>query len=89
VEFAIPEGSVIALYTDGLVESRGSDIEVGIDRLAKALAQPGVPLDELCRAVFDARPTGVSEAWARLHLRAPTDDATLLLARTEPVPPAR
>jgi hypothetical protein len=87
VEFAIPEGSVIALYTDGLVESRGSDIEVGIDRLAKALAQPGLPLNELCRAAFDARPGGGSEAWARLQLRAPTDDATLLLARTGRVAP--
>lgn len=35
---ALVDGSVIVLYTDGLVERRGESIDVGIDRLAEALA---------------------------------------------------
>ena len=31
-------GSVLVLYTDGLIESRGAAIDVGMDNLAKALA---------------------------------------------------
>ncbi|GHB33497.1 diguanylate cyclase [Streptomyces chryseus] len=34
----LPPGSVLALYTDGLVEERGTDIKVGIDRLRASLA---------------------------------------------------
>ncbi|PBC71077.1 stage II sporulation protein E [Streptomyces sp. TLI_235] len=34
----LPRGSVLALYTDGLVEERGSDIDPGIDDLRASLA---------------------------------------------------
>jgi signal transduction histidine kinase/DNA-binding response OmpR family regulator len=34
----LPVGARLALYTDGLVERRGSDIDTGIDRLADQLA---------------------------------------------------
>ncbi|WP_051450839.1 SpoIIE family protein phosphatase [Actinospica robiniae] len=82
MEFDVSEGDVIALYTDGLVETRGADIDVGMDRLAAALAHPGLSLPELCEAVFEARPSGqLSELQAELQLREPADDATLLLAR--------
>ncbi|MFJ6216524.1 SpoIIE family protein phosphatase [Streptomyces sp. NPDC092296] len=37
-ELELPYGSVLALYTDGLVEQPGSDIDQGIDRLRSALA---------------------------------------------------
>ncbi|GAA1225108.1 SpoIIE family protein phosphatase [Kitasatospora nipponensis] len=41
-------GSVLALYTDGLVEERGSDIDLGIDELRAELAHaPAASLDEL------------------------------------------
>ena len=36
----LPEGSLLALYTDGLVETRDHDIDVGMHRLGTALAQP-------------------------------------------------
>jgi PAS domain S-box-containing protein len=41
-------GSALVLYTDGLVERRGSDIDVGIQRLCEALgtAPPGAGLCE-------------------------------------------
>ncbi|MFJ8009079.1 SpoIIE family protein phosphatase [Streptomyces fagopyri] len=71
VRIEIPDGSLIALYTDGLVEFPTEDIESGIRRLAAALAHPGLPLEELCdRAVAARRTPSLS------------DDATLLLART-------
>ncbi|AXI79882.1 SpoIIE family protein phosphatase [Peterkaempfera bronchialis] len=37
-ELRLPPGSVLALYTDGLVEQPGADIGQGIDRLRSALA---------------------------------------------------
>jgi PAS domain S-box-containing protein len=72
VEMELPEGSVIALYTDGLIESRGSDLDVGQNRLRRALSRTGVPLEELCADVVDTMATrGHSD-----------DDVALLLART-------
>ncbi|MFJ5272579.1 SpoIIE family protein phosphatase [Streptomyces sp. NPDC088358] len=74
VRIEVPDGSLIALYTDGLVEFPTEDIEFGIRRLAAALAHPRLPLEELCERAFAARRTP-----------SPSDDTTLLLARTGPV----
>lgn len=54
---ALPPGSVLALYTDGLVEEPGTDIDVGIDRLRAALAHARADsLDELAdRLLHQAR----------------------------------
>ncbi|MEU7964607.1 SpoIIE family protein phosphatase [Streptomyces sp. NPDC049097] len=71
----ITDGTLIALYTDGLVESRSEDIEYGIHRLAAALAHPTLPLHELS-----------AKAVATVRTGPPSDDATLLLARTRPLP---
>ncbi|MBW8699096.1 Phosphoserine phosphatase RsbU [Streptomyces sp. MBT84] len=71
VEVELPEGSLIALYTDGLVESRDHDIDVGMNLLSRALVQPDCSLEDLCSAVIDIIPTPT-----------PSDDVTLLLART-------
>ncbi|MEU1535006.1 SpoIIE family protein phosphatase [Streptomyces fagopyri] len=73
VRIEIPDDSLIALYTDGLVEFPTEDIESGIRRLAAALAHPGLPLEELCDRAVAARRTP-----------SPSDDTTLLLARTGP-----
>jgi serine phosphatase RsbU (regulator of sigma subunit) len=76
LEFEVPEGSVLALYTDGLVETRDTDIDVGLDRLASALSRPGMALDALCAEVVDS-----------IMTRAPSeDDVALLLARTHALP---
>lgn len=41
----VPDGSTLLLYTDGLVERRGEDISVGLERLRKAaLAQEPGPV---------------------------------------------
>ncbi|MEU0599963.1 SpoIIE family protein phosphatase [Streptomyces sp. NPDC006393] len=78
MELELPEGSVLALYTDGLIERRDEDIDAGMHRLGTLLAQPDRPLEELCSAVLDTLPT-----------RALLDDATLLLARTRSLSPAQ
>ncbi|WP_329499348.1 SpoIIE family protein phosphatase [Kitasatospora herbaricolor] len=67
----LPEGSVIALYTNGLVSDRGRDADASLQRLHQVLAQPGRSLQELCdSAVYSLVP------------ERPGDDAVLLLART-------
>lgn len=54
---ALPVGSVLALYTDGLVEKPGTDIGTGIDRLRVSLAHARADsLDELAdRLLHHAR----------------------------------
>ncbi|MFK4099351.1 SpoIIE family protein phosphatase [Streptomyces sp. NPDC019531] len=71
VEMELEEGSLLALYTDGLVEAADRDIEVGLDLLRGALADKAGPLEETCddvlRTVLPVRPA---------------DDIVLMLART-------
>jgi len=67
-------GSVLALYTDGLVEQPGQDIDAGMSRLARTLAAtPALPLDHVRDTVL-ASPGPY-----------PSDDIALLLARTDDV----
>ena len=67
----LPPGSVLALYTDGLIEHPGQDIGTGMSRLARTLtASPAPSLEQLCDSVL-----------ASLGARA-RDDIALLLART-------
>ncbi|MEU9763428.1 SpoIIE family protein phosphatase [Streptomyces sp. NPDC047987] len=70
-ETDLPEGSLIALYTNGLIEGRDRDPELGMSRLGAALAQCGLPLDVLCESVVEQL----------LPVPQP-DDVALLLART-------
>ncbi|GHE10877.1 SpoIIE family protein phosphatase [Streptomyces alanosinicus] len=70
-EFTIPEGSVLALYTDGLVESQARDVDQACDLLRAVLADPRRPLEQMCdRMLRD------------LLSDAQTDDVALLLTRT-------
>ncbi|MFK0150897.1 SpoIIE family protein phosphatase [Streptomyces sp. NPDC090499] len=78
VELDLPEGSVLAFYSDGLIESRDEDIDVGLQRLGAALGEPGASLEELCSRAMDTLPA-----------RASADDVTLLLARTRALKPAQ
>ncbi|WP_394814921.1 SpoIIE family protein phosphatase [Streptomyces millisiae] len=70
-DLELPEGSLIALYSDGLVESPDQDIDAGMARLGRVLARSGRSLDELCTAATESLGPG-----------PPYDDVTLLLART-------
>jgi anti-sigma regulatory factor (Ser/Thr protein kinase) len=78
VELELPEGSLLGLYTDGLIETRDHDIDVGMHRLGTALAQPSRSLEELCSRAMETFPG-----------QAPSDDATLLLVRTRTLSPTQ
>ncbi|MEU1010322.1 SpoIIE family protein phosphatase [Streptomyces sp. NPDC005890] len=71
VELSLSGGSVVAFFTDGVVEDRSTDIDSGIDRLSQVLTWQRCPLEELCDRALSARPPGPQ-----------ADDATLLLVRT-------
>ncbi|MFF8574479.1 SpoIIE family protein phosphatase [Streptomyces sp. CA-100214] len=75
-ELRLAEGSRLVLYTDGLVEDRGHDIDVGLAHLRQALETAGESPEETCRTVLDAR----------LPDR-PGDDIALLVARTRTLGP--
>lgn len=65
-------GDILVLYTDGLIERRGEDIDVGLDRLARTLlAHRKLPPEQLADALLlDLIPaTGA------------TDDAALVVLR--------
>ncbi|WP_046734509.1 SpoIIE family protein phosphatase [Streptomyces humi] len=71
VELSLSNGSVVALFTDGVVEDRRTDIDSGIDRLAHVLTWQRCPLEELCDRAMATLPPGPQ-----------ADDATLMLVRT-------
>ncbi|MFD8553570.1 SpoIIE family protein phosphatase, partial [Streptomyces fradiae] len=78
-ELHLPEGSLIALFTDGLVRGRARDPEGGLDDLSALLADHrDRPLSELCDRAVTALIPGPVE-----------DDAALLLVRTRLLPPGR
>jgi len=72
-QISLPPGATLALYTDGLVESRTQPIDDGLaalrDALSTALARPGGTLNDACQTVTQTlRQQG-------------EDDITLVLAR--------
>ncbi|MDX2939209.1 ATP-binding SpoIIE family protein phosphatase [Streptomyces ipomoeae] len=70
-ELELPEGTVIALYTDGLVECGDRDVDEEVSRLRTALTRPGPTLDAVCGDVVGTLLSGPV-----------SDDVVLLLART-------
>ncbi|WP_455361820.1 SpoIIE family protein phosphatase [Streptomyces sp. SYSU K21746] len=71
IETELPEGSLLALYTDGLLEARDHDIDEALDKMFAALARPAPTLDTVCDRVLTA-----------LLTHRPDDDIALLIART-------
>ncbi|MFJ3442483.1 SpoIIE family protein phosphatase [Streptomyces sp. NPDC086081] len=70
-EVVLEENSLLALYTDGLIEAADHDVEVGVALLRRALGEPAGSLEETCDRVLRAVPAG-----------RPDDDIVLMLART-------
>jgi len=68
----LPPGAVLALYTDGLVESRTRSFDQGILALRSVLARKHGPLEAICDALITAL-AGRCE-----------DDITMILARIPP-----
>jgi serine phosphatase RsbU (regulator of sigma subunit) len=71
---AMPEGAVLALYTDGLVERRDRPVDVGMAQLA-ATVRAGEP-DRVCAQIMAAM----------IGNRAAQDDVALLTIRRRSVP---
>lgn len=71
-EVELPEGSLLAFYTDGLVQSRGHDPDEGLAALGRVLSRPIQSLEAACDAVL-----------ADLPSDPPDDDIALLLVRTQ------
>ncbi|RAJ71318.1 GAF domain-containing protein [Streptomyces sp. Amel2xB2] len=71
-EMRLEEGSMLVVYTDGLVARRGQDVDSGLRALREVLERvPGSP-EETCDAVVEA-----------LVPAGQRDDVALLVARTD------
>ncbi|MEV6197633.1 SpoIIE family protein phosphatase [Streptomyces sp. NPDC051920] len=77
-ELELAEGSRLVLYTDGLVEDRERDIDVGLELLRTALAGADRSPEDTCQAVLTA-----------LLPARPSDDIALIVARTRALAPDR
>ncbi|MFF7731814.1 SpoIIE family protein phosphatase [Streptomyces sp. NPDC007984] len=78
-ELCLDEGTQLVLYTDGLIEDRRRDLDVGMELLRDALTgHPGRPPEETCQDVLDTLLPG-----------RPKDDVALLVARTRELPSDR
>ena len=51
-EFTVVPGSVLVLYTDGLIEARSRDIDERLAELTALLSEPQQPLDHLCDSLI-------------------------------------
>lgn len=71
-EVPLPPGSLLALYTDGLIEARYRDLDQGLEQLARALGQPQLGHWSSC----------ATRSWSGSCRMAPQDDVAVLLART-------
>jgi serine phosphatase RsbU (regulator of sigma subunit) len=70
----VAPGTVVFLYTDGLVERRGSTLDIGLERLHDCLEElAGRPLGELCDTVL-----------RRMIDGTPEDDVALVAVTVRP-----
>ncbi|MFJ3632755.1 SpoIIE family protein phosphatase [Streptomyces sp. NPDC090112] len=69
-EITLPPGSLLVLYTDGLIEARTRDIDERLGELTGLLTEPLQPLDQLCDSLI-----------AHLVPASADDDIALLAAR--------
>jgi PAS domain S-box-containing protein len=78
-DLELPEDTVLAFYTDGLVTHHGQDVDTGRARLQEVLAEPAESLDASCEHIL-----------ARLLPKGDVaDDVALLLARTRSLPSSK
>ncbi|MGP3982594.1 SpoIIE family protein phosphatase [Streptomyces sp. KR80] len=75
IEVELPEGALLALYTDGLVESRHHALDEGLEAFRTALTDPALPLEDVCDHVLNTLDTHHGE-----------DDIALLMARVRGLP---
>ncbi|KIZ16045.1 SpoIIE family protein phosphatase [Streptomyces natalensis] len=70
-EWELPQGSLLALYTDGLIAGTDHDLDSGLRLLRRSLERPGRSLETTCDNLIQT-----------LLPVQPSDDVALLLART-------
>ncbi|MGY0055873.1 SpoIIE family protein phosphatase [Streptomyces sp. LZ34] len=70
-EVELAEGSLLSLYTNGLIQVPDRDVDEAVDALRAVLSRPAESLDELCGTVLSTLVPG-----------RPADDVALLVART-------
>ncbi|WP_234442057.1 SpoIIE family protein phosphatase [Streptomyces sp. NRRL S-1448] len=75
IEVELPDGALLALYTDGLVESREHPLDEGLQAFRRALSGADRPLEDACDHVLSALDTSHGE-----------DDIALLMARVHGLP---
>ncbi|WP_206641833.1 SpoIIE family protein phosphatase [Nonomuraea polychroma] len=69
----LPPGSTLLLYTDGLVEVPGTDLDTGLHGLRRhAAALARHPLEDFCDQILARMPPGNTDDIALLALRVPT-----------------
>jgi hypothetical protein len=74
----LPVGATVLLYTDGLIERRGEDLDEGIARLCAVLGEVGrLPLENVCDEVLQRMlpAGGADDDVALLALRTFSEDA--------------
>ncbi|MER5791498.1 SpoIIE family protein phosphatase [Streptomyces sp. NPDC059627] len=70
-QFEVEEGSLLVLFTDGLIEDRARDVDTGLALLRGVLARAPTSLEDTCDGLLSA-----------LLPSRPSDDVALLMART-------
>ncbi|MEU2157359.1 SpoIIE family protein phosphatase [Streptomyces sp. NPDC019396] len=70
-DIELPEGTLLTLYTNGLLQPQHQDIDDTLDKMFTTLARPTAALDTLADRLLTT-----------LLTRPPSDDIALLLART-------
>jgi PAS domain S-box-containing protein len=75
IEVQLPDGALLGLYTDGLVESRHQPLDDGLAALRGALDGPPRTLEDVCDHVL-----------ATLDTHHGEDDIALLMARVQSLP---
>ncbi|MFG2636379.1 SpoIIE family protein phosphatase [Streptomyces sp. NPDC048362] len=77
-ELELAQGSRLVLFTDGLIENSGRDIDEGLELLRSTVTHSGATPEETCRAVVET-----------MLPEHPGDDVALLVARTRLLDPSR
>lgn len=75
IEIDLPENAILALYTDGLIEAPGQDIEDGLAAVRAELRREPVQLEETADRMLSS-----------LLPDLPHDDTVLVLARVRRTP---
>ncbi|MEU3859476.1 SpoIIE family protein phosphatase [Streptomyces sp. NPDC028722] len=75
-EIDLADGSLLCLYTNGVIGERHIDADIALAKLSAALTHPADALERTCQAVVDS-----------LVPERPSDDVALLVARTHLLPP--